>query len=90
MEEVYPGVFTKLFVLFADESLSYRIYAGTKVIIENGRLDGTECFMSQDSRYACLNRSVMLARNKQDEELQEQLKEIDEADYLRKQLFPLL
>ena len=90
MEEVYPGVFTKSFVLFADESLSYRIYAGTKVIIENGRLDGTECFMSQDSRYACLNRSVMLARNKQDEELQEQLKEIDEADYLRKQLFPLL
>ncbi len=90
MEEVYPGVFTKSFVLFADESLSYRIFAETKVIVENGRLDGTECFVSQDSRYACLNRAVILAHNKQDEELWEQLEEMDAADYLRKQLLPLL
>ena len=90
MEEIYPGVFTKSFVLFADESLLYRVFAGTKIIVESGRLDGTECFMSQDSRYACLNRAVMLACNKQDEELWEQLKEMNAMDYLRKQLIPLL
>ncbi|MGN0396635.1 MAG: DUF5717 family protein [Candidatus Fimimorpha sp.] len=90
MEEVYPGVFTKSFVLFADESLTYHIYGAEKDLIGDGRLDGTECFMSQDSRYACLNRAVMLAHNKQNEEFLEQLKEIDASDFLRKQLFPLI
>lgn len=91
MSLIWPGVFSKVFVMFKDEVLYCYVSADEEQgQREEIRLSGGECYQSQDSRYAKLNQAVGMFCDKRYMNLKEQLKEIEAAEKTVKLLLPLL
>ena len=93
MTQVYPGVFSKTFLLFEDEWIDLKLICTG----ENGdtqeeekKISGERVFTREDSRFAQLNHMIRLAKQGEWDKLEECLKEAEITDGIMEKLFPMI
>ena len=94
LEEIYPGIYIKAFILFGRESVQYYISkekGRESSILESQQLVGTEIFEETDkSRYALINHMIGSHVLRETEKTEAYMKEYHRSDKLCRELFDIL
>ena len=93
MQQIYPGVFTKTFLLFEDEKVDLKLVGwkedGSQET-EERRITGEHVYMRNGSRFEQLNQMMRFAHQKEWNRLEECLKEAEITDGIIEKLFPMI
>ena len=93
LQQIYPGVFVKTFLLFNDEKVDLKLISqkndGSQEI-EEKRVSGEHVYVRKGSRFDQLNQMMRYEKQKEWNKLEESLKEAEITDGIIEKLFPMI
>ena len=94
LPEVYPGIYARALILFADEELEYDVFQeeeGRERVLEAAcSCRGIPAASGDESRFGRINRMAAASGRDQENLLRKQMIELEASDRLVGQLFPVL